>query len=180
MNEYALRNHQPSWKCIFPRFIYKLNLSSWELAVSFRHAITTWWTEVQYIRGNEYVEHMADQQNICKHVWSMDINSLKPRQNGRYFADDAFKCIFLNENVGISIKFTLKFVSKDPVNNIPTLVQVMAWRRPGDKPLAEPMVVRLLTHICVTRPQRVKYIRYADLIHISPDQSWSCRFYGFI
>ena len=32
----------------------------------------------------------------------------------------------------------------------------MAWRRPGDKPLSEPMMVRLPTHICVTRPQWVK------------------------
>ena len=32
---------------------------------------------------------------------------------------------------------------------------VMAWRRPGDKPLSEPMMVRSLTHICVTRPQWV-------------------------
>ena len=31
----------------------------------------------------------------------------------------------------------------------------MAWRRPGDKPLSEPMMVRLPTHICVTRPQWV-------------------------
>ena len=31
----------------------------------------------------------------------------------------------------------------------------MAWRRPGDKPLTEPMMVRLPTHICVFRPQRV-------------------------
>ena len=31
----------------------------------------------------------------------------------------------------------------------------MAWRRPGDKPLSEPMMVSLLTHICVNRPQRV-------------------------
>ena len=31
----------------------------------------------------------------------------------------------------------------------------MAWRRPGDKPLSEPMLVSLLTHICVTRPQWV-------------------------
>ena len=31
----------------------------------------------------------------------------------------------------------------------------MAWRRPGDKPLSEPMMVSLLTHICVTRPQWV-------------------------
>ena len=32
----------------------------------------------------------------------------------------------------------------------------MAWRRPGDKPLSELMVVTLPTHICVTRPQWVK------------------------
>ena len=31
----------------------------------------------------------------------------------------------------------------------------MAWRRPGDKPLSGPMMVSLLTHICVTRPQWV-------------------------
>ena len=79
-------------------------------------------------------------------------STLRPRQNGRHLADDTFKRIFLNENVGIPIKILLKFVSKGPINNIPALVQVMAWRRPGDKPLTEPMVVRL-THICVTRPQ---------------------------
>ena len=32
----------------------------------------------------------------------------------------------------------------------------MAWRRPGDKPLSEPMMVSLPTRICVTRPQWVK------------------------
>ena len=85
----------------------------------------------------------------------LEFNSLRPRQNGRYFPDDIFKCIFLNENVRISIKISLKFVPKGPINNIPALVQIMAWRRPGDKPLSEPMVVRLLTHICVTRPQLV-------------------------
>ena len=52
------------------------------------------------------------------------------------FPDDIFKCIFLNENVWISIKISLKFVPKGPINNIPALVQIMAWRR----------------HICVTRP----------------------------
>ena len=33
----------------------------------------------------------------------------------------------------------------------------MAWRRPGDKPLSEPMMVRFQTHICVTWPQWVKW-----------------------
>ena len=83
------------------------------------------------------------------------INTLRSRQNGRHFADDTFKPIFLNENIPISIKIWLKFVPKVPINNIPALVQIMAWRREGDKPLSEPMMVCLLTHICVTRPQWV-------------------------
>ena len=83
------------------------------------------------------------------------VNTLRPRQDGRHFPDDIFKWILLNENVWISINISLKFVPRGPINNIPTLVQVMAWRRPGDKPLSEPMMVRLPTHICVTRPQWV-------------------------
>ena len=78
------------------------------------------------------------------------------RQNGRHFSDDTFKGILLNENVWISIKISLKFVPKGMINNIPALVQIMAWRRPGDKPLSELMIVSLLTYICVTRPQWVK------------------------
>ena len=84
------------------------------------------------------------------------INTLRPRQNGRHFADDIFKCIFSNENAWISLKFSLKFVPKGPINNNPALVQIMAWRRSGDKPLSEPMMIGLPTHICVTRPQWVK------------------------
>ena len=84
------------------------------------------------------------------------VNTLRPRQNGRHFPDDIFEWIFWNENVWISINISLKFVPRGPMNNIPTLLRVMAWRRPGDKPLSEPMMVRLTTHICVTRPQWVK------------------------
>ena len=50
------------------------------------------------------------------------INTMRPRQNGRHFADDTFKRIFLNENVRISIKISLKFVPKGPINNIPASV----------------------------------------------------------
>ena len=83
------------------------------------------------------------------------LNTLRPRQNGRHFADDIFKGIFFNENVWILIKFSLKFVPKGPINNIPSLVQIMAWRRPGNKPLSEPRMESLLTHIWITRPQWV-------------------------
>ena len=65
------------------------------------------------------------------------LNTLRPRQNGRRFADDTFKRIFLNENVRILIKISLKFVTNGPINNNPALVQIMAWRRSGDKPLSE-------------------------------------------
>ena len=94
------------------------------------------------------------------------VNTLRPRQNGRRFADDIFKCIFLNENVWIPIKISLKFVPRGPINYIPALVQIMAWRRPGDKPLSEQMMIRLPTHICVTRPQWVK-AQWIDLLQWS-------------
>ena len=48
-------------------------------------------------------------------------------------AEDIFKCIFLNENVRISIEISRNFVPKGSINNIPALVQIMAWRRTGDK-----------------------------------------------
>ena len=53
------------------------------------------------------------------------------------------------------MEISLKFVSRVPINNIPALVQIMAWRRLGDKPLSDPMMDSLPTHICVTRPQWV-------------------------
>ena len=87
----------------------------------------------------------------------VSLNRLRPRQNGRHFADDIFKYIFINESVWIPIKISQKFVPRGPINNIQALVQIMAWRHPGDKPLSDAMVVSLPTHICVTRPQWVKF-----------------------
>ena len=57
-------------------------------------------------------------------------------------ADNIFKCIFLNENDGIPIQFSLKFVPRSPIDNKPALVQVMAWRRSGAEPLPEPMLTQ--------------------------------------
>ena len=82
-------------------------------------------------------------------------NTLRPTPNEQHFADDIFKRISFNENVWISIKISVRFVSKGAINNIPALVQIMAWRRSGDKPLSEPTMVSLPTHTYVTRPRWV-------------------------
>ena len=57
-------------------------------------------------------------------------------------ADDKFKCIFLNENDRIPIRFSLKFVPRSAIDNYPALVRVMAWRRIGNMPLPEPMLTQ--------------------------------------
>ena len=87
--------------------------------------------------------------------WEKQFDTLRPRHNGHHFADDTFNRIFVYENVRNSVEFSLKFVPKGPINIIPALVLIMAWRGPSDRPLFEPMLVRSLTHICVTRPQCV-------------------------
>ena len=83
------------------------------------------------------------------------VNKLRQRQNGRRFAGDVFICVFLKENLGISLKISLRFVPEVWINKITGLVQIMAWRRLGDKPLSGPMMVCLPTYICVTRLQYV-------------------------
>ena len=118
--------------------------------------------------GNWMGHEVVDSWSVLQCV---SVNTLRLR-------DDTFNCIFMNKNVRISLKFPLQFVPKGPINNIPLLVQRMAWRRPGDKPLSEPVMVSLLTQICVTRPQWVKLIEaewciYASVKHtnIASDNS---------
>ena len=100
------------------------------------------------------------------------VDTLRPRQNGRHFPDDIFKCTFLNETVWIPIKISPNFVPKGRNNNIPALVQIMAWRRSGDKALSEPVVVRSPTHICVARPQWVNAICW-PVRHLNYAAGWS-------
>ena len=124
------------------------------------------WTLVNKLQWNSnqntklFIHKNAFENVVCDMAGTLSrerwVNTMRQRQNGRHFADAIFKYIFLNQNVWIPIKISLKFVPKGPINNIPSLVQIMVWRRPGDKPLSEPMMVSLPTHICVTRPQWVK------------------------
>ena len=57
-------------------------------------------------------------------------------------ADNIFKWIFLNEKDKIPIQISPKLVPRGPIDNKPALVQVMVWRRTGDKPLPEPMMAQ--------------------------------------
>ena len=70
------------------------------------------------------------------------LQTSSPAQNGRHFADNIYKCIFLNQKFCILIPISLNFVPKCPIGNKWALVQVMAWHRIGDKPLPEPMLIQ--------------------------------------
>ena len=83
----------------------------------------------------------------CNGIWHARLELIPPPhptpgQNGCLFADDMFKRIFLNENIWISNKISLKYIPWCLTDNIPALVQIMAWRRPGTKPLSEPMLTQ--------------------------------------
>ena len=121
-----------------------------------------WATRGSAFHRWHFVVRFSDSWSVFNNVF----NTLRPRQNGRRFADDTFKRIFLNENVRISIKISMKFVPRGPINNNSELVQIMAWRRSGNKPLSEPMMVSLLTHICVTLPQWVK-LSFLPVINVT-------------
>ena len=106
--------------------------------------------------GRHYLNQCLDIVNLTLRTeWCF--NSSHPGQNGRRHS----KYIFLNENVWISIKISLKFVPQVQIHNIPAFVKIMAWRRPRDKSLYEPILVILLTHIYVTRLQWVE----CNLLH---------------
>ena len=78
-----------------------------------------------------------------------NVTTLMLGQNGRHFPDDIFSNAFSwMKKLWISVIISLKFVPKGPINNIPALVQIMAWRQAGDKPLPEPEP-SLLTHVCL-------------------------------
>ena len=143
-------NHKPTCNKFTAQYVIK-----WEYITYFTFILvcSMFCTDTCHKQPLGEVLHSVE---IC-FVMSL-LNTLRPRQNGRHFADYNFKRIFLNENMWIPNTFSLKFVPKGPINNIPALVQIMAYRRPGDKPLSEPVMVRLLTHICLTRPQWVNNV----------------------
>ena len=84
--------------------------------------------------------------------------------------------IFLNENVWFSLKISLKFVPKVPINKIPALFQILAWHWTGGKPLSEQIMVSLLTHKCITWPQWVNTLRPRQNCHHFVHNIFKCIF----
>ena len=89
---------------------------------------------------NNIVWKQADKYN------ALSVKHTEADTKSTPFRKRLFKCIFLNWSVQIFIKTSLKFVPKDPINNIPALLQI-----------SEPMMIIVPTHICVTRPQWVNW-----------------------
>ena len=54
-------------------------------------------------------------------------------------AGDIFTCIFSNKKSFILIHISLTFVPEVPIDRRSTLVKVMVWCPPGDKPLPDPV-----------------------------------------
>ena len=104
------------------------------------------------VPDNNKTRQSANREHVSE--YTVSVNTLRPRQNGRHFADDTFERTILNENVWTSINISLKFVPKGPINNIP---------------LSEPMIVRLPTHICVSRPQFNLWLETHIRIWVSND-----------
>ena len=84
-------------------------------------------------RSHYMHQHWLIVSTILKHI-----NTSRPRQIGRHFPDNIFKCISWMKIYTFRLRFQwIKFVPQGPINNIPGLVQIMAWRLTGDKPLSE-------------------------------------------
>ena len=114
---------------------YQLWRSSYSLTVAVTYVLHVLWD----------LEYGASERKVLTHwVWDEWDNILQT----------TFSSVFSSMKM---FEFRLKFVPKGPINNIPAFIKIMAWCRPGDKSLSEPMMVSLLMHIIVTRPQWVNY-----------------------
>ena len=111
---FQILNKKRYWFVIKTHFgLRKISLSCYCVRMGKHHHILC--------RTNQQV-YPVDMAGCCIDTLITTINTLRPRQNGRHFPDNIFKWIFLNENVWIPIKMSLKFVPHGLIDNIPALV----------------------------------------------------------
>ena len=139
----AIKCMIPNQHTVCPRSIQPLSSIDWGISVDVKHhfnlASFHIFCNVDYVSPREscrYVRwytfafwsklapatmHVDVAGIACSYV-TLLVNTLRSGQNCRHFANRIFKCIYLNENVRISLKMSLKFVSRRPINNVPSLV----------------------------------------------------------
>ena len=131
---FSYRDSFHKYKVVWgPSYLYNMNFKAGEMA-------SWYWAGCLVLQPHS--ETVRTVHGPYSHWYLLvftGLNSSPPGQNGRHFADDIFKCLFVNEKFCIMIKISLKFVPKGPNDNNPALVKILAWRRIGDKPLSEPM-----------------------------------------
>ena len=176
------------WKCMCAKLVW--NWPNTMNIVSAQLILMAWWFSTRPSVSAELINHPCNSisgrdidaetkwASFCKlclhfvfsgiplvlYLFIFDLNMFPMVQLtcwGRY----KMAAIFL-ENI------SFKFVPKDPINNIPALVQIMAWHEPGNKPLSKPMMTTLLTHICLTLSQWVN--KMTSLFQKMPC-CWTCK-----
>ena len=75
---------------------------------------------------------------------NININALKPEQNGRHFCRNNFQMRYLRERYFLLIHISLKFVPRCPIDNMSALVQVMACHMLSAKPLPEAVMTQFI------------------------------------
>ena len=117
----------------------------------------------------------VDQCNCSRGPWTVLDNASPRGQNGRHFADDVFRFIFVTETLCTWIKISLKFVLKRPDDIKPALVQIIAWRRIGDKPSNNGLAPNRRQAIIWTNADLIHWRIYAALGDVWQTQSTGWR-----
>ena len=101
---------------------------------------------------------MHDVQNVLSYLVLMiwrESRNIKFLTKGRHFPDDIF-------NELISTKMSLNFAPYGPYNNIPAIIRILAWRRPGDKLLSE-ILMAYFTNACIRHSALISWKKLATM-----------------
>ena len=111
-----------------------------------RQTIYTWYLSLDtYCYCSAYDRDRAIESSlVVAMIMQFNFMSSIPGQNGGHFEDYIFKCIFMTENFCMSIIISVKFDQSGPIDNKAALIQVMAWRRTGVRPLPEPIITQFI------------------------------------
>ena len=111
---------------------------------------------------------MEESVFLCKLYRDMALNTLVSGQNGHPFARRQFQMHFRQWNMSISLKLSLKFVPKGPIDNKPSLISRMSWRRKGDKPLYQTMMAQFTDAYMLHWTSKSEHIGLSKQNHYSP------------